>query len=496
MNILLVYPKHPDTFWSFKTVLKYISKKAAFPPLGLLTVGAMLPEDWHTRLVDVNTRPLEDDHIQEADMVFISAMIVQRASAVEIIERCKAHGKTVVAGGPLFSAQYEDFPQVDHFVLNEAEITLPLFLQDLSSGTPQRIYSSSVHPDISTTPVPDWGLLDMKDYAAMSVQYSRGCPFNCEFCDIIIMNGRKPRTKAPEQILAEMDSLYDAGWRGSVFIVDDNFIGNTLKVKEMLPRLIEWQKRRRYPFQFLTEASTNLADDDELMQLMSEANFHKVFLGIETPDPESLRECGKHQNAGRDLGLAVKTIQQHGMQVMGGFIVGFDNDSESTFDAQIRFIQQVGIVTAMVGLLNALPHTRLWRRLQHENRLLQDTTGENTDGTLNFMPKMDAASLVAGYHRIIRELYSRHTYYQRINVFLRLYRPTVRSRITTDELLALVRSMVGIGLFSRANVLYWKLLLKTALTNFRCLPVAVELAICGEHFNKMRKRFSAMHKCG
>ncbi len=494
MNILLVYPKYPDTFWSFKTVLKYISKKAAFPPLGLMTVGAMLPGHWKTRLVDVNAHPLEDRQIQEADMVFISAMIVQRTSTVEIIERCKALGKTVVAGGPLFTAQHEAFPEVDHFVLNEAEITLPNFLDDLAAGTPQRIYSSDRHPDISKTPIPDWSLVNMQDYVTMSVQYSRGCPFNCEFCDIIVMYGRTPRTKAPEQILAELDSLYDAGWRGSVFIVDDNFIGNTKNVKQMLPLLISWQKRRRYPFQFLTEASTNLADDSELMQLMSEANFHKVFLGIETPEPESLRACGKHQNASRDLALAVKTIQQHGMQVMGGFIVGFDSDSESTFDAQIRFIQQVGIVTAMVGLLNAIPHTRLWRRLQHENRLLHDSTGENTDGTLNFIPTMETATLIQGYRRIIRELYSRRMYYKRISTFLKHYTPTVRSQITKRDLLALTKSMVYIGIFSRANVLYWKLLFKTALTNIRCLPVAIELAICGEHYTKMRQRFLAMEK--
>lgn len=488
MNILLVYPKYPDTFWSFKTVLKYVSKKAAFPPLGLLTVGAMLPREWTISLVDVNTRALRDSQIQNADMVFISAMIVQQESAIEIIHRCKALGKTVVAGGPLFMSRYERFPEVDHFVLNEAEVTLPPFLEDLARGTPRRIYSSDVRPDISGTPAPDWSLIDMKDYATMSVQYSRGCPFNCEFCDIIVMNGRTPRTKKPDQIIAEFDSLYAAGWRGGVFIVDDNFIGNTKEVKQMLRRLIQWQEERRYPFQFLTEASVNLADDPELMRLMSQANFHKVFLGIETPEVDSLRECGKHQNATRNLVKAVQSIQRHGMQVMAGFIVGFDNDTESTFDAQIRFIQQVGIVTAMVGLLNALPHTRLWRRLHSENRLLEDTSGENTDGFLNFIPKMDPQTLIDGYHRIIAQLYSRRMYYKRINVFLKNYRPTSRSRITVNDIKALVRSIFRIGLFSRANVLYWRLVLKTLFTDIKLLPVVMDLIICGEHFNKMRKR--------
>ncbi len=492
MNILLVYPKYPDTFWSFKTVMKYISKKAAFPPLGLMTVGAMLPREWTVSLVDVNTRPLLDKQIKDADMVFISAMIVQQDSAREIVQRCKTLGATVVAGGPLFLSRHDQFPEVDHFVLNEAEITLPLFLEDLEKGTPQRIYSSDVRPDISTTPAPDWSLVRMKDYATMSVQYSRGCPFNCEFCDIIVMNGRTPRTKATAQIMAEFDSLHAAGWRGGVFIVDDNFIGNTSEVKKMLPLLIQWQKKRRYPFQFLTEASMNLADDSELMQLMSQANFHKVFLGIETPEVDSLRECGKHQNATRNLVQAVQTIQRHGMQVMGGFIVGFDNDTESTFDAQVRFIQQVGIVTAMVGLLNVLPHTRLWRRLSSENRLLKDSKGENTDGSLNYIPKMDRQTLLDGYHHIISQLYSRRMYYKRIQVFLKNYTPTVKSRFTLNDLQALIKSMYKIGLFSRASILYWQLVLKTAFTNIKLLPVVMDMIICGEHFNKMRKRLQSM----
>ncbi len=488
MNVLLVYPKCPDTFWSFKTVLKYISKKAAFPPLGLLTVAAMLPGDWNVRLVDMNVRELSGADLAWADMVFISAMIVQRKSSVEVIEHCVNHDVTVVAGGPMFTTMTESFPGVDHFVLNEAEVTLPLFLKDWEAGTLQRVYSSPERPDISTTPVPAWDLLDMKEYATMCVQYSRGCPFNCEFCDIIIMNGRTPRTKSPAQLLAEMDALYAAGWRGGVFIVDDNFIGNTAEVKRMLPRLIQWQKERGHPFQFLTEASTNLADDEELMQLMSAANFHKVFLGLETPEPDSLRECGKHQNAARDLAETVQTIQRHGMQVMGGFIVGFDSDTESTFDAQIRFIQQVGVVTAMVGLLNALPQTRLWKRLRDENRLLQDTSGENTDGAINFIPRMDRDALLAGYRRIIDRIYSRRLYYRRINTFINNYTHTARSRVTMSDLRALLRSMLHIGLFSRASFHYWMLLLKTSFKNARALPVAVELAILGEHYHRMRRK--------
>lgn len=441
MLVLLVYPTCPETFWSFKTALKYISKKSAFPPLGLMTVGAMLPEDWDVALVDTNVRPLLDRQIREADMIFVSAMLVQRTSAKEIIARCKAMGKTVVAGGPLFTSQHEHFPEVDHFVLNEAEVTLPHFLADLDSGRTERFYTSDVRPDIAGTPVPNWSLISMKDYATMSVQYSRGCPFNCEFCDIVIMNGRTPRTKGAKQFLAEMESLYQAGWRGGVFIVDDNFIGNKQQVKQMLPGLIGWQKTRDYPFQFMTEASTDMAEDAELMRLMSEANFHKVFLGIETPEKDSLKECGKHQNEVRDMVETVRIIQRNGMQVMGGFIVGFDSDLETTFEAQIRFIQQVGIVTAMVGLLTALPHTRLWSRLMNEKRLVETASGDNTSTFLNFVPRMPKTTLLRGYRHIIGSLYSRRMYYRRIHIFLEQYNPTVRTHVTWCDIKAFVNGM-------------------------------------------------------
>ncbi len=487
-NILLVYPKYPDTFWSFKHVLKFIKRKSAFPPLGLLTIAAMLPETWNKKLIDVNVEELTDEHIAWADMVFVSAMIVQKTSAQEIIDRCKAQKKTVVAGGPVFTTQHENFKNVDHFILNEAEITLPLFLADLEKNKLQPVYTSPKRPDITTTPIPLWNLINFKNYATMAIQYSRGCPFNCEFCDIIIMNGRIPRVKTPEQFVKEFQSLYDAGWRGSIFVVDDNFIGNVAYVKQMLPKLIAWQKQYNYPFTLLTEASTNLSADQELMQLMSAANFCKVFLGIETPSKEGLKECGKFQNAARDLAEAVKTIHQNGMQVMGGFIVGFDTDTENIFDTQIKFIQEIGVVTAMVGLLTVLPQTRLWHRLKAEKRLLSDATGENTDGVLNFIPKMNKDKLVAGYKRIFSTIYSRKYYYKRIETFIKQYNPTVHARITRTDLQAFLRSVWNIGILSRARLKYWKLLVKTILTKRKALPMAVELAIYGIHFEKVVKR--------
>jgi len=491
MNTLFVYPEYPDTFWSFKYVLKFIAKKAAFPPLGLLTIGAMLPEKWQKKLVDLNVEPLLDEHLAWADMVFLSAMIVQKKSAQEIINRCRAQGKKVVAGGPAFTTQHREFSGVDHFVLNEAEVTLPLFLEDLQKGAPKKIYTSETRPDMAETPIPLWSLINIHDYATMAIQYSRGCPYNCEFCDIVIMNGRTPRAKTPEQMKKEFQALYDAGWRKSVFIVDDNFIGNRTAVKKMLPELIEWQKEYKYPFTLLTEASTDLANDEELMQMMSSANFFKVFLGLETPDKNSLKECGKHQNSSRNLVEAVHTIHKHGMQVMGGFIVGFDNDTESIFESQISFIQQIGVVTAMVGVLTALPQTRLWHRLKAEGRLLGGATGENTDGVLNFMPKMGIEPLHEGYKKILSAIYSPRRYYQRINTFLENYTPTAVSRVGREDIAAFLKSLWRIGIMSRARFHYWKLLLRTFARKRMALPIAVELAIYGLHYEKITRRICA-----
>jgi len=365
LKILLVYPSYPETFWSFSHALRFISKKASFPPLGLLTVAAMLPGEWEKKLVDMNVTSLSDEHIRWADYVFLSAMVVQNESAREVIARCKKLGTRLVAGGPLFTTSYEDFEDVDHFVLGEAEVTLPPFLGDLEKGCARPVYTSDKRPDMSKTPVPLWSLVNMKQYSSMNLQYSRGCPFDCEFCDIIMLNGHRPRTKSKGQVLNELESIYQHGWRGGVFIVDDNFIGNRKKLKaETMPAIIEWSEQRKYPFSLFTEVSINLADDDELMQLMVRAGFDRVFIGIETPNEASLAECNKLPNKGRDMVASVKKIQNYGFEVQGGFIVGFDSDPISIFRSQINFIQKSGIVTAMVGLLNAPRGTRLYQRLR------------------------------------------------------------------------------------------------------------------------------------
>jgi radical SAM superfamily enzyme YgiQ (UPF0313 family) len=490
MNALLVYPKYPDTFWSFSHVLKFISKKAAFPPLGLLTVAAMMPDQWNKKLIDLNICELTDADILWSDMVFISAMLVQQESVRTVIGRCNTLDKKIVVGGPAFDSKPELFEGVDHFVSNEAEITFPLFLKDLENNTLKKHYSTDTKPDITITPIPLWSLIDMDDYATMCVQYSRGCPFDCEFCDIVVMNGRIPRTKTAEQILLEFEALYAAGWKEAVFIVDDNFIGNKNKVKMMLPHLIAWQKAHHYPFTLMTEASINLADDDELMRLMSEANFSKVFLGIETPSLSSLKECGKLQNTQKSAVDSVRKIHENGMQVMGGFIVGFDSDSAGIFQSQIEFIQKMAVVTAMVGILTAIPKTRLYKRLDEEGRILADSTGENTDGTINFIPKMGKKELITGYKRIISTIYSPKQYYRRINALLKQYRPTVKMKISMKQFKALVRSFWRIGIVSRSRFYYWKLLLRTSFTRTKSLPVAVELAIYGIHFEKIAKQLA------
>jgi len=493
MKILLVYPQYPDTFWSFKYALKFISKKAAFPPLGLLTVAAMLPQEWERKLVDMNVGKLNDKDIEWADYVFLSAMTVQRESTKNVIKRCNQLGTKIVAGGPLFTTEHKAFESVNHFVLNEAEFSLPPFIEDLKKGCAKPIYATDNWPNIETTPIPAWDLLNMKKYISMSVQYSRGCPFDCEFCDIVVLNGHTPRIKNRIQILTELDALYNRGWRGNVFIVDDNFIGNKRKLKEeILPAIIQWMKLKGYPFAFFTEASINLSDDSELMRLMVEANFNMVFVGIETPNEESLGECRKAQNMNRDLLASVKKLHNNGLQVQGGFIVGFDNDPPNIFENQINFIQKSGIVTAMVGILSALPGTKLYHRLKKENRLLGEVSGNNTDCSINFVPKMNHETLIKGYRNIVSNIYSPKLYYERIKTFLLEYKPqhvsTTRPKFV--HLSAFVRSMWVMGLKEKGRRSYWKFLAWVLVKRPRSFPISVNLAICGFHFRKVMESYN------
>lgn len=486
MNVLLIYPEFPDTFWSFKHALKFVRKRASFPPLGLLTVAALLPPEWDARLVDVNVRQLTNRDLEWADYAFIGGMVVQRASAQALIGRCKQAGVPVVAGGPMFTNEPERFPDVDHLVLNEAEVTLPVFLEDVAAGSPQRLYTSSEFPDMTRSPTPRWELADLRKYASTNIQYSRGCPYNCDFCNVTTLFGHVPRVKTPEQIIAELDSLRERGWRRNVFFVDDNLIGHRRKLKtELLPALIEWQKGgRKMPF--FTEASINLADDDKLMRMMSEAGFDQVFIGIETPNDESLAECGKSQNTQRDMVADVRRIHRAGMQVQAGFIVGFDNDTPSIFQRQIDFIQNSGIVTAMVGMLQAPVGTRLYERLKGEGRLLEDQTGDNADGTTNIIPKMSLETLREGYKEILEHIYAPKHYYRRVRTFLREYeRPQIRTRLTLQDILAFFRSTYRLGIFGKERVQYWQLMVWTLFRRPQHFSLAITLAIYGHHFRKV-----------
>ncbi|MGA9115709.1 MAG: B12-binding domain-containing radical SAM protein [Bacteroidota bacterium] len=488
MKILLVCPEYPDTFWSFKHALRFISRKAAQPPLGLLTVASLLPPAWEKRLVDLNLGSLTDDDLRWADIVFLGAMAVQEASARTVITRCNALGRRIVAGGPLFTARHGDFPGVDHFVLNEAELTLPPFLEDLGRGRPERLYTTSAWADLTSTPLPMWELISRRSYATMSLQYSRGCPYDCEFCDITVLYGRAPRTKSAAQVVAELDALYERGWRGNVFFVDDNFIGNREKLKrEVLPRIIAWMEARRHPFTLGTEASLNLADDPVLLDLMVRAGFVEVFVGIETPNEESLKECGKTPNRHRDLLSSVRILQQAGLQVQGGFIVGFDHDTASVFDALIRFIQQSGIVVAMVGILNAPVNTRLYHRLRGEKRLLKAITGDNTDLSINFIPAMNLQDLQDGYRRVLAAIYSPRAYYRRVTEFLRIHQPRRHpsGRLRVAHLCALWKSMFVLGVVERERMHYWKLFFWSLLRRPRHFPTAMTLAIYGFHFRRV-----------
>jgi radical SAM superfamily enzyme YgiQ (UPF0313 family) len=487
MKVLLINPEFPDTYWSFRHALPFEGKRCVFPPLGLLTVSALLPPSWDRRLVDLNVQSLKPRDIDWADMVFVTGMLVQKGSLRQVVQRCKARGKRVVLGGPYITTSAEDLPEADHIFLGEAETTLPQFVADLAHGEAKRTYQAAEKPPLSATPLAHFQLANMKRYSAMSVQYSRGCPFSCEFCDIIEIYGRVPRTKSNQQMLAEFDALRDLGWRGTVFIVDDNFIGNKKNVRHLLPELAEWQKANGYPFSLITESSVNLADDERLLDSMKDAGFRRVFLGIETPVEESLKEAQKSQNRGNLLD-SVKTIQSYGMEVMAGFIVGFDNDPEDVFERQIDFIRKSAIPLAMVGLLTALPDTQLWKRLEREGRLLGESSGNNTECTLNFKTRMDPTVLVEGYQTIMRTIYSPREYYQRALDSMRrtaqqFSEPQHYNPI--EGLTSLAHIVLKLGIFDRERKEFWRFLNQTLSRHRHRFAESLRLAAMGYHFRKL-----------
>ncbi len=497
MKALLIYPECTETFWSFKYALKFISRKAAYPPLGLLTVASMLPADWELRLVDMNVTELRDEQFVWADIVCISAMSIQQKSAEEVIRRCKMYDLKILAGGPLFTVNAGEFDNVDYLVLDEAEVTLPEFLTDFTAGTTRHLYTSQIKANMAETPAPRWDLINIKNYSGMNIQLSRGCPYDCEFCNITSLFGRMPRMKSTSQMISELDHLYQIGWRGAVFFVDDNFIGQKNPIKnEVLPAIMEWMKAHKYPFYFNTQISINVVDDPELMNLMSHAGFNAVFIGIETPNESSLNECNKTTNRNRDLLNNIHTIQQAGLQVQAGFIVGFDNDPLSIFEQLTTFIQSSGIVTAMVGLLSALNGTRLHKRLENENRLVHNATGDNTDYTLNFVPIMNPETLLVGYKQIIESIYHPNNFYDRLKTFLKEYHPNNRYKppFNFAVVYTLLKTMLSLGIIEKERSYYWRLFFWTLFHRIRLFPLAIIMSAYGYHFRKSFEQHLAMQR--
>jgi radical SAM superfamily enzyme YgiQ (UPF0313 family) len=502
INVLLVCPKFPPSFWSFETAIKLLGLEATMPPTGLATIAAMLPARFFRVLpiVDLNVEPLTDKHLAAADLVMFTAMIVQQGSLRQLIARAKRLGKTVVVGGPYATTYVDEVLAMgaDHVVAGEAEMTLRFFVEDFLAGKAKRVYDeASVRdrvqvaltregkPVITETPIPRWDLLKLRAYSSMAVQFSRGCPFNCEFCDIVVLNGHEPRTKTPAQFIAELEAIWQTGWRGSVFVVDDNFIGDKRAARELLLELYQWQKKHRFPFSFFTEVSLNLANERELCELMIAAGFGEIFVGIESIDPESLNGYHKVQNKG-DIGRQVEILQAAGFEVMAGLIIGGDNDKPTVFDDLFHFLQEKGVVIPMAGLLTALRGTPLYQRLVGEGSLRRETIGLNTDQLgFNFQPKLDEKTLISGYVRFLDRLFSPRNYYERCRI-LRDRRGWYRriSRINRPSLLAAAR-IIYRNLFRHPDWEFAKFILGTIWKAPRELAEAITQAVKLAHFREM-----------
>lgn len=503
-NALFVYPKFPPSYWGFKYALEFLRKKSSMPPLGLLTIAGMFPDNYAMKVVDMNIEPLTDAHLQWADVVFTSTMIVQKTSLYEVAERCNRASVPIIAGGPHPTSYYDNIKAetdatIDHFLFGEVEEIFEDFLTDFENGAAKEIYRETRKPDITKTPPPRYDLININDYGSMALQFSRGCPFNCEFCDITKLFGRVPRTKSNEQMLDEFEMLYKLGWDGAMFVVDDNFIGNKRDAMRLLPAVSKWQEERQFPFSLYTEASVNLVEIPEMLDAMTEAGFNMVFLGIESPNDEALLSTSKGQNtskeeeAGSYLMRAIRKIQSRGMEVTGGFIIGLDGDTE--FDSHINFIQEAGIPMAMAGLLTALKETDLWYRLKQEDRLLVESSGNNTDMSLNFVPEMPREELIAEYRRVISTLYdpTLKNYFARCLTLLQHMPQThnnVRS-IGKEELLAFARSIQK-QLFSKQGLEYARFLAKAFKDHRPMFAEAVRLAVMGYHLEKITRHTVAV----
>ncbi len=501
MNILMVYPKMPDNITNSLYIVHLVGKKATFPPIGLLTVASMLPSQWNKKVIDLNYGELRQEDLQWADYVFISAMNVQAKSAKEVISKCNEHNVKVVAGGPMFTHEHEHFPGVAHFILNEAEITLPMFLKDLENGEPKEIYTSKEFADVHQTPVPMWELVDMNNYLYSIVQYSRGCPYLCDFCDVTALYGRRPRVKTPQQVIAELDLLLEKGHGEVILFADDNLIGNkNVLKKELLPALIEWRKRNPYAPGFTTQLTITLADDRELCELMLEAGFRNILIGIESIDETSLIAMRKKQNAGRNILEEVKYLQSIGFIIIGTFIVGLDTDKETVFDDLIAFIQESGIVYIIVNVLKAPPGTELYERMKRENRLL--TKFEFDEDKTNIVPMMDSKILYEGFKKVLIGTYSPKSVVQRIVQFQKdknnIYKVAnpIKRKISFIDIFTAVKIFIYLGIISKERKYFWEIMAATVRNNFNLLDNAVFQAALMSQYSILLARFLKREKMG
>jgi len=492
-NVLLLYPQIPKTFWSMHYLNKLTGFKSSYPPLGLMTIAPMLPKSWNKRLIDTNTERLKSSDLAWADLVLISAMNVQEKSVHDLVKICKDYHLTTVAGGPLFTHEYDKFPSIDYFVCNEAEITLPEFLNDFQQGQARRIYQTDTFADLSKTPLPDYDLIDLRKYNYSVIQFSRGCPYQCDFCDVTTLFGRVPRTKASAQIIAELNQIMAHFVSNLILFADDNLIGNkTILKNDLLPALVQWRSENRFAPSFATQVSINLADDNELMHLMQEAGFRHIFVGIETTQEESLRHCNKKQNLRRDLLANVRKLHANGFYVTGGFIIGFDTDSASIFKEMPLFINESGIVIATINLLKAPPGTELFRRMKHEGRLLESLDfDENKSNFRTIIPKN---TLIRGYKQVLRKVYTSRYVFKRTNRFLTDYqfphvKQSIRYKFKPKDALTILRTILFIGIFNKYRGNFWRLLLQHRKNSVGKLSVVYLLAVLNYQFQKIYERF-------
>ncbi|MEM8829348.1 MAG: DUF4070 domain-containing protein [Cyanobacteria bacterium P01_G01_bin.19] len=491
MRVLLIYPLFPKSFWSFEKTLALVDCKALMPPLGLITVAAILPQEWEFKLVDHNIEEIKESDWDWAELVIISGMIVQKEDMLAQIAAAKQRNIIVAVGGPYATTSPHEVlgANADFLVLDEGEITLPMFVEAIEKGDRSGVFRASEKPAVTETPIPRYDLLDLTAYDNMSVQFSRGCPFQCEFCDIIVLYGRKPRTKTPEQLLAELQRIYDLGWRGAVFMVDDNFIGNKRNVKLLLKELKVWMAEKEYPFGLTTEASVDLARDDELMELMVECNFKKVFLGIETPDTESLALTSKFQNTRDPLTESIDKITRAGMQVMAGFIIGFDGEKPHAGDRIVQFVEQTNIPLAMFSMLQALPSTALWNRLEKEGRLVNSSANINQTTLMNFVPTRDIEEIATEYVNAFWRLYDPAAYLTRIfDYYMKLgeAKNVVSKRPSWKTIRALILLLWKQGIVARTRFLFWRNLIQVLIKKPRQLEIYMTLCAYLEHFTEYR----------